>query len=86
MDLSLRHAYDFTAVTPSDSVFIQPSSDGVGGAPTIGLYIGTSGDVTCLNAAGDPITFVEVPVGILYIATTRVNDTGTDADDIVALY
>jgi hypothetical protein len=72
-------ARNFETVTPSDSVFLP-------GGECSALYIGVAGDVTILNATGNPITFKNVPVGYLDCQTTRVNATGTTATDIVALY
>lgn len=73
-------AISFYAVTPSDSVDITPSK-------ARALYIGSTGDLVCINASGDPITFVGVVAGtVLPIQTTRVNSTGTSASSIVALF
>lgn len=73
-------AWDVSAVTPNDSTDLP---DG----PCRGLYIGTSGDVKLTPAAGSTaVVFVGVPVGVLPVAASRVYDTGTDADDILALY
>ena len=86
-DKALNRAHNFLAVTPSDSVYIVPLINEAGGAPTTGLYIGGTGDVTCLNASGAAILFKAVPVGTtLYIETQRVNATGTTATNIVALF
>lgn len=68
------------AVTPHDT-------DNITGGPCRSLYVGTSGDITAVLAdGGSAVLFANVPVGILPIQVTRVNDTGTDADDIVALF
>lgn len=55
---------------------------------TRGLWVGTGGDVTVLMAAGgSAVAFLNVPDGsLLPIQIQRVNDTGTDADDMVALW
>jgi len=64
-------------VTPSDVTnFDQPAR---------ALYVGVSGDVVAIMN-GLAITFTAVPVGILPIECTRVNNTGTNATDIVALW
>jgi hypothetical protein len=69
---------NYIAVTPDDATnLIHPAE---------ALYIGVSGDVTCVNAAGTAITFTAAPVGVLPVRTTRVNLTGTAATDIVALF
>lgn len=49
------------------------------------LWVGVTGNVTCVMT-GVAVTFVAVPVGILPVACTRVNNTGTTASSIVALY
>ena len=72
-------ATDFVAITPSDSTFF---TNGVCRA----IYIGVTGDVTCLNNEGNAITFKAVPVGVLPVMTTRVNSTSTTATNMVALY
>ena len=69
---------DFEPVTPSNSKSISRNARA--------LWVGTGGDVVALNAAGQAVTFKNVPDGsILPIATKRVNSTGTTATDIVAL-
>jgi hypothetical protein len=75
-----RTALNFEAVTPHNATFLP-------GGECSALYIGTGGDVTMLNAAGNPILFKNVPSGsFLDCQTTRVNASGTTATDIVALY
>jgi hypothetical protein len=67
------------AVTPNDSTDLD--------AATRGLYIGTAGALTVITSGGDTVTLVAVPAGsILPLSVTRVLATGTDADDIVALW
>ena len=88
MDLSLRRAYNFVAVTPSDTVYIVPTADGSDGAPIAGFYVGTSApsDVTCINESGTAVTFKNCLQGTYYpFSTRRINATGTTASNIVAL-
>lgn len=68
------------AVTPHDTTELTNISRA--------LWIGTGGDVTVLMAGtGTAILFANVPDGtLLPIRVKRVNDTGTDADDIVAIW
>ena len=67
------------AVTPSDATDLE--------AATRGLYIGTAGALKVITAGGDTVTLAAVPAGsILPLSVTRVLATGTDADDIVALW
>jgi hypothetical protein len=67
-------------VTPHDSTNIAN-----GGAPM--FYIGVSGDVTLIpRDGGSAVTYKDVPVGYLFQAASRINATGTDATDILAIY
>ena len=72
------------AVTPSDSADIAD------GGRCVGLYVGTAGDVTVVfdrRPDSETVTFVGVPAGSPVPGRIRrVMHTGTDADDIVALY
>lgn len=71
-------AFDAAVVTPSDSTDIPV---------TRGLYIGTTGNLTVITAAGNTVPWVAVPAGqILPIQVTRVKATGTTASNIVAMY
>lgn len=52
------------------------------------LYVGSPGDLTVvpINAAvEDAVLFANHPIGYCPIQVSRVMETGTDADDIVAL-
>ena len=72
-------AYQFLAVTPSDTVNLQGT--------TRGLYIGSDGNVVCINESGNAVTFVGLIAGtILPVQTTRVNATNTTSTNIVALF
>lgn len=74
---SFRRGY---AVTPNDGVALAEIPRR--------LYIGKGGDVTVLLVDDTvPILFKAVPTGaILPIRPIRVMDTGTDAENIIALY
>jgi hypothetical protein len=55
------------------------------------LYIGVAGDLTIVpagdtSANGTSVLFTNVPVGWFPVQVRRVLDTGTDADEIVAVY
>ena len=65
------------AVTPSDTVNLLNEARS--------LYIGVTGDVTAV-VRGATVLFKAVPVGILPVRVTRVNNTNTTATNIVALY
>jgi len=73
------------AVTKSDTVDIpNPGNGQVEGCV---LYVGTGGILRVLTAAGDDITFINVPNGFLStFQVVRVFATTTTADNIVALW
>ena len=72
-------AYDAVAVTPHDSTNF---AEGTAKA----LYVGTSGNITLITAAGKTALFANVPIGFFPVQCSRVNATGTAATDILALY
>lgn len=74
-------------VTPSDTLNIPSSSpDGVPNAGNV-LYVGTGGDLKVTTVAGDDVTFVNIQGGsFLPIQVVKVWNTGTTADDILALW
>lgn len=68
----------FFDVTPNDGTDLK--------RPARALVIGTGGDVSVVNSDGVSVVFKNQQDGaVLPIATRRVNSTGTDASDIVAL-
>ena len=68
----------FAAITPSDTVALVD--------PAFAIYVGGAGNVSCLNNAGEVVTFIGVTAGsILPIGTARVNATLTTATSLVAL-
>lgn len=64
-------------VTPSDSTVFAPAFRAV--------YVGVSGDVAIVLAAGgDPVVHVGLAAGIWHpISGTKIMSTGTDATDIL---
>jgi hypothetical protein len=64
---------------------ITPSNDTNLEAPTRAVYVGISGNVVAIMN-GEAITFNNVPVGLLPIQCTRINLTGTSAQQLVALW
>lgn len=71
-------ARNAASITPDDDDVIEE---------TIGLWIGTAGDVAVRFAGGTSITFTVPNDGtILPFAVDKVLATGTDAGSIVALY
>lgn len=73
----IANSYGAVAVTKSD-VTIIPT--------TRALWIGVTGNVVVTMAHGQtPITFANVPVGVLPVQVTQVLDA-TTATSIVAMY
>lgn len=72
-------AFDFFAVTPSDSVDFARGL-------CRGIYVGVTGNVAIVNQNGTATTFVGVPAGsVLPVNCRRINSTNTTATSIVAL-
>ena len=68
----------FFAITPSDTVDLDyiPRS----------VYVGTTGDVVCVDHSGNTVTFKNVQQGTwLPVMPKRVNSTNTTAQNLVAL-
>lgn len=64
-------------VTPSDTV-------GHGFLATC-FWVGGTGNISLMNAAGAPVIYYGVPGGAYFTArSTRINATGTTATNIVA--
>lgn len=70
-----RHA---AVVTPSDGVDLANVSRA--------LYVATGGALKLTTIGGETITFTVGDNVLLPLRATRVWATGTDADDILALY
>ena len=74
-----QQAIKGVAVTPNDGANLA--------IPGAVLYIGTGGDVKVTTISGDDVTFKNLASGsVLAVQVKKVFSTGTDADDIVALY
>jgi len=72
-------------VTKSDTVDIP--NPGGGSVEGCVLYVGTGGILRVLTAAGDDITFTNVPNGtFLPVQVVRVFASTTNATDIIALW
>lgn len=71
-------AKDYKPLTPSDD-----AADNV--EEFRGIYVGTAGDVVLVSASGNKATF-KAASGTLDVGGVRVDDTGTTANDIIALY
>ena len=78
-DSVITPSSEFADITPSDSAYLTdiPKS----------LYVGTGGSLVAIYAAGDAVTFANVPSGtVLPIRPRRVNATSTTATGIVGIY
>lgn len=75
------------AVTPDndeDIYFVGSEAEKV--VPCV-LYVGTGGDLSVRTAGGDDVIFYNVVSGtFLPVNVVRVFSTGTEADNIVALW
>lgn len=72
------------AVTPDDAQDILP---GLPNVYTVGIYVGSGGDIVLVDAGGTAVKFTAVPTGTFIPAwVRRVNATGTTATNIVACY
>lgn len=66
-------------ITPNNSTDLTTA--------TRGIYVGVSGDLKVDTLKGDTVTFVGLSAGVIHpIRATRIYATGTDADDIVAVW
>lgn len=70
---------DADEVTPSDD-------ENLTGGVTRFLYVGKTGDLTVMFNNGKVVTLKDAAVGYHPLRALRVMETGTTADDIVALY
>ena len=74
---AIRPATHAEPVTPHDSTDLA--------VPSRAIFVGTGGDLTAV-VDGTPRLFANVPSGTrLDIVATRINATGTDAEDMVSL-
>jgi hypothetical protein len=73
--------YEPTLV-PSGAENVVPTDDLL--VSYVGLYVGSTGDVSVVDLNGNPSTFVGVPAGTtIKMRITAVLATGTDATDLV---
>ena len=89
----LNQGYNqFAAITPSDTVNIEPPFpvNGAQGYPTDAIYVGTKGStgtVVGVLPSGATVTLIGLLAGTIYpIRVIRVNTTTTDASNLVACY
>jgi hypothetical protein len=74
-------------VTPSNTDNISFVGGQEGQVWPCVLYVGTGGSVRVLTEAGDDVTFVNVQDGTWFpVQVVRVFASGTDADNIVAIW
>lgn len=74
-------------VTKDDNVNIINPADGLPTKEACVLYVGKSGHVRVLTVGGDDVIFNNVIAGtFMPIQVLRVFETGTTADNILALW
>ncbi|MFM7009593.1 MAG: hypothetical protein ACKO0Z_09740 [Betaproteobacteria bacterium] len=72
-------AYDYFAITPSDSTNFSNQ--------VVGIYVGGAGAVVAVRPDGTAVTFAGTLAGtVLPICAIRVNSTSTTATNLVGLY
>lgn len=76
---------DISAANDAVAVDVSSSSQVLNGTCRA-IYVGTTGNLALVTAKGTTITFNNVPVGILPIQATQINNSGTTASDLLALY
>lgn len=77
-------AYDYVAVTPSDTEDLK-----FNGRPCRcrGIFVGGAGTLTVKDTLGNSVLFTGCLGGAVYqISTDRIMNTGTSATNIVALF
>lgn len=68
----------FFAVTPNDSTDFDFVPRGV--------YVGSTGNLVCVDSDGNEVTFVSLAIGVPHpIRPVRIKATGTSVTGIVAL-
>lgn len=75
VDTSCQEA--FAVGAGSDSVVYNP--------PLRSIYVGTTGNIAVVTAAGQAITLTAVPVGLLPLSCSQVKATSTTASNLVGL-
>jgi hypothetical protein len=71
---------DIMAISKDYTIYAGPETNGCV------LYVGTSGDLKVKMASGKDITFNSIPAGFQPIQVLKVYETGTSADNIIALW
>ena len=72
--------------TAQTAVTVTPSDTISQAVPFRALWIGVTGNVSILFADATTATFQNVPVGMLPVGGVRVNNTGTTATMMLAVY
>jgi hypothetical protein len=71
----------------SGAAAVTTPSDDSNIAPTRGVYVGTTGTLKVMMINGDVVTFSSIAAGVVHpLQIVRIYETGTNADNIVALY
>jgi hypothetical protein len=50
------------------------------------LWVGTAGNITGVDAAGNTVLFTNVPIGFFPMTFKQINHTGTAAAGLVAIF
>lgn len=70
----------------SFAIVASDTDDGTADQYFRGLYVGVTGDVAVVNRDGTVTLFKNIAAGVAHpISGKRVNDTNTDATDMVGL-
>lgn len=74
---NISPAAELVSITKSDSTVYSPYIRAI--------YVGTSGDITVVDAGGTSVLFKAVPQGVVLgpFAVSKVMSTGTGAADMV---
>lgn len=76
--LQQQIGHKFLAVTPSNTDNIPVGC--------VGIFVGTSGDISVTGDDNETVLISDVPAGYYEWGPIRINATGTTADGIVAVY
>lgn len=69
-----------------DALEIEPSNDNPLPRAARAIFVGVAGDIKLVTRDGRTVQFTNVPGGIFPVGATKVFATGTDAEELVALF
>lgn len=86
-DYGIRPVKNSIVVTPHDTNVLIDTADGNVPVTTRAICVGVAGDVAFVDNEGHSRIVKNLAAGILHpISTTRILATGTDAQEICALW